>query len=496
MKEYTFKHSARSYYDIYTPLAQAYPAAPTWLFKEMAGLFDYQSELMNRIALDILYPSTRESAYAFAARCDYNPSEAGGSSTDLTVTLSSAMAYTIYAGHKFSGVSLSTGLYVMFEATADASSGGTDTITVPVIQKEQKETIELSPISETIEFMNIAVPYFPYILKDTFILKVADIEWTRVDNFDLSDATDTHYVLLYQSSGKVRVLFGNGTTGIIPTLNSSVTAKFAITNGLSGTLSIGEIDHDEDSDSLITEVTNAVEATGGIDPESVSSIIRGSRQNARLRDAVWSKEDVEIASLKSMPSIIKAWAIPGIGEASVQLIPNGGGDPSMYIPDVEADVQALTVFGSMPITGLIPNYVITNISVTVTTRTGFDPVTVQNGVAFAMSLISSSFDIQILESYIDNGINTCREESINVFYGYGFVEADNNMLEYIINQWNSLLGTKEYRSWGDPLEVGDIWIMGNSLYDYGADVFNVISPTVNTITASDEIINTGTVTVA
>ena len=68
-------------------------------------------------------------------------------------------------------------------------------------------------------------------------------------------------------------------------------------------------------------------------------------------------------------------------------------------------------------------------------------------------------------------------------------------LEYIINKWQTLLGDREYREWDQDMEVGDLWIIGNSLYDYGVDLFSLTSPTTNTAVASDEIIDTGVVTV-
>ena len=135
-----FKHNSRSYFDVYNALVQAYPNKPTWMFKEMGGLFDFQSELQNRIATDILYPQTRESAYSFAARCDYAPSEASAATSELTITLTGAMAKTIDIGDQFGGISTATGKVVIFEVTAATTSSGTDTVSaVPVIQRKKED---------------------------------------------------------------------------------------------------------------------------------------------------------------------------------------------------------------------------------------------------------------------------------------------------------------------------------------------------------------------
>src|SRR5574343_691958 len=90
-----YKHNSRSFYDVYNALVTAYPRKPTWVWNEMAALFDFQSELMNRIATDIMYPITRESAYAFAQKCGYTPIGADGATDTLTITLNASMTKTL-----------------------------------------------------------------------------------------------------------------------------------------------------------------------------------------------------------------------------------------------------------------------------------------------------------------------------------------------------------------------------------------------------------------
>jgi hypothetical protein len=150
----------------------------------------------------------------------------------------------------------------------------------------------------------------------------------------------------------------------------------------------------------------------------------------------------------------------------------------------------------MPITVLAATEVPVNITATVTVRTGFVAATVQNLTEFALTMATCSFDNQIIEYYQDNGIDACRTTLINSYWAWAFTEEDNPALEYILDKWIALLGTREYREWGQDLEVGDLWIMGNSLYDYGLDIFALTAPTVNVAAAASEIISTGTVAVS
>lgn len=490
-----YKHSTRSYWDAYNAFIAAYPRKPTWMFKEMSGMIDHQSEVMNRIATDILYPITRESAYAFAASCDYDPTEADGATDTLTITLNSAMAKTLPIGYQVGGISTTTGKMVTYELTAVGDSGSTATITVAAKQQKTYSNKVLFSIDSDDDFSDYPVDGYTNIIKSSMSLVIDGNTWTRVDYFDDSISTDKHFIMIFQSSGKVRIGFGDGTTGAKPTLGSTVYGTFATTFGVTGQMNAGEITINLGNDADISTISNAGSA-GGNDSETISSIIRNARGSVRLRDMVWSQEDLEVAARSSSSSIQKALGIPGIGAASIHIIASGGGDPSALLAPTAAYVQALTQFGSMPITVLAATEVPVNITATVTVRTGFVAATVQNLTEFALTMATCSFDNQIIEYYQDNGIDACRTALINVYWAWAFTEEDNTALEYILDKWIALLGAREYREWGQDLEIGDLWIMGNSLYDFGADIFALTAPTVNVAAAASEIISTGTVAVS
>jgi hypothetical protein len=490
-----YKHNSRSFFDVYNALVQAYPRKPTWLFQEMAGLFDFQSELMNRIATDILYPQTRESAYAFAASCDYYPSEAEGAAITVTFTLNSAMSKLLLKGYQISGISPSTGKMVYYEIEEDAGSGGTDTIIVDARQQRTSTDIPLFSIKDSQDFKDYPVDGYTNIVRNSFSLKIEDQIWTRVDNFDTSLPTSRHFMLIYQSSGKVRVRFGDNKTGLKPTVNSTVFGTFAVTQGAAGKMDANTVTINAGNDGSIKSITHPG-SEGGMDPEPVSSIIKSARDNVRLREIVWSKEDLEIAAKASDPRVLKALGFPGEGTAAIHIVPAGGGVPSAGLLSImENYVEARTQFGSLPIVGVVPAYVPINVTATTTVRSGFDPVTVQNLVNFALIMTVAANDNEMIEYYEGFGIDLCRTNIINPLFGLGFVEADNPALEYIIQKWISVLGEREYREWGQALEIGELWVMGDSLYVYGSDIFSLVSPTSNVPVTNSEIIAKGTIVV-
>lgn len=494
-----FKHTSRSYHDVYNAFVVAYPRKPTWIFQEMSGLFDFQSELMNRIASDILYPQTRESAYSFAASCDYTPVEADGATDTLTLNLTGAIAKTLAIGYQVGGFSLATGRLLYFETTAVGNSGGGASITVACKQKRTYSNIDLGVVNSAEVFSDYPVDGYANIIKSSFTLEVDGTAWTRVENFDNSLPTSKHFILLFQSSGKVRVQFGDGSTGLIPVLNSRLVASFATTEGTNGRLDAGEITLNIGADPDISAVTNTG-TSGGNDAESVASIIRNARANNRLREIVWSKEDLEIAARMTSSSVQKALGVPGLGTASIYIVPSGGGNPGApLLAEVETFVKAKTQFGNLPIVALVPNYIEIDISAEITVRSGYVEATVQNLCKFALQMVACEFDIQVLEYWDDHGIDECRQNIINVLFSHTFVEDDNDALEFILGRWRKLLGAnptyREYREWGQDLEVGDLWIMGDDLIDYGVDIFRLTSPVVNRTVADDEIVSVGTVTV-
>lgn len=496
MIENIFKHNSRSYFDLYNAYISAYPRKPTWMFKEMSGLFDFSSELMNRIATDILYPQTRESAYAFAARCDYSPVEADGATDTMTITLSSAKIKTLDKGYQVGGVSSVTGRMVLFELIADALSGGTDTITAYVKQVESVTNRAIATIDNTDDFADYPIDGFQNIIKASVELTINALAWTRVDNFDDSIGTDRHFTVIYQSSGRCRVGFGNGSTGAKPPQGSFIYADFETTEGLNGKMDAGEININIGADSDISVVTNAG-TSGGNNPESIAAIIRNARANARLRTLVWSKEDLETAALKASSSVVKALGIPKTGTAVIHIIASGGSQPVGGALETIVDdyVTALTQFGVMPITVTDAVYSAPAISSTITVRDDYVSATVQDLTEFALTLASVAYDNEVTEYYQENGIALCRTAVINVLWGWAFTADEEDALEFIVNKWITLLGTRDYREWGQALEIGDLWIMGNSLYNFGVDVFDMVSPLADTTPIATAIINSASVTV-
>ncbi len=491
-----FNHNARSYFDVYNAFKTHYPNKPDWLFTEFSGGFEFMSELQNRIAWDIMNPVTRESAYFFASMCDYDPVEADGHVGTATITLNSAMAKTLSTGYQLSGLSSATNELLIYELTSDASSGGTDTITASVKQKLSYTDINIGDIESIEDFLEMSMTGYLNIIKSSISLTINSLTWTRVDNFDNSLSTDRHFIVLYQSNGKATLLFGDDVNGAIPPLGYAVLASFEITKGLSGLLEIGELNINQGGDTDISSVTNAAATSDGVDSEGVTSIVRNARANVRLKNMIWSIEDIGIAAVQ-VSGVLKAQGVAGLGEFSCYIVPEGGGAPSTALKNsVDTHVTSLTQFGIVPVTVNDPVYVTTNITATATVRSGFVSATVKNLCEFALTLVATAIDYEIMSYYFDYGIDACRTVKINTIWSWAFTSSENDALEYIINTWQDLLGTRDFREFGQDCEVGNLWQIADSLYSYGLDIFSLTSPTSNVSVGATEIHTEGTVTVS
>lgn len=491
----------REYNDFLNFYKDKYPNLPDHLFKDVSWDLSDLSELINIISTDIMYPQSRFAAYAFASRCDYTPTEADGATCTLTITLKSAMAKTLPVGYKVSGTSSISGESVIYELTAIGDSGGTNTITVDAKQQITYTNKSLGSISGTADWSKYWINNYLNIIKDSVSLVIGGNTYTRVDNFDASGPTDRNFILYYNSDGRCLFELGDGITGAKPNNNDAIFATFAISMGTLGKVASGDLNVNLDNDSDILSITNTA-SNGGNDSETVNSIIRNSQANVRLRDGIFTVQDVvtyAVSKSSLAAKIVKAHAIPGtgssLGTANVDIITN---DLVNLTPtektNLDAEMKAATFFSVIPIYSQDPNYLNATINVRVSALVGYDATLVRNLCKFALQLTSSPIDNYVIDYYQTYGIDQTRTNVINVTFGHTFTSAENSALSFIIDEWILLLHGLDGREYGMKLELADLYNMVNELYDYGFDEMIIDSPVTNLYPTVDQIIK-GTVTV-
>lgn len=117
------------------------------------------------------------------------------------------------------------------------------------------------------------------VLNSSIVLQVnegsGNVTWTLVDSFFSSDSNDENYTIEVQSTDKVRITFGDGVNGKVPSLNSIITTFYVQGGGSSGNIGRNTITKiassisDRGGTTVSLTVNNPNQASGGSDKESL-----------------------------------------------------------------------------------------------------------------------------------------------------------------------------------------------------------------------------------
>ena len=111
---------------------------------------------------------------------------------------------------------------------------------------------------------------------------VDEIVWVSVASFVASQASDRHYMVEHGADGRVEVIFGDGSFGLVPSVSarSNVRVSYLISSGSSGNVGPGAIrtilDNvtDVSGQKVSLTVINTTAATGGTGREDIEHIRR------------------------------------------------------------------------------------------------------------------------------------------------------------------------------------------------------------------------------
>jgi len=97
-------------------------------------------------------------------------------------------------------------------------------------------------------------------------------EWTLVENFVNSSATDTDFVVITDKDSKATIITGAGSAGLIPTIGSTMKATYRVDGGKDTNIPASKIINFDTSLTFISSVTNELLATGGTDKETLEEL--------------------------------------------------------------------------------------------------------------------------------------------------------------------------------------------------------------------------------
>jgi hypothetical protein len=306
------------------------------LIEAFAYMGDMISYYIDRNANEALITTAtqRDSVINIAQTYGYIPAGYRQAFTLLTVSNTSATAVSIPAGTVVSGdiVSGDTVTTVYFTTDSDISvdpqvgqTPGTETVSalegryVTIVSDNSNTYGELIGTSTGLPNMSFELGEVPSVDGTTELyVQDGDIysKWTQVQHLLDNGPTDLVYQVNTDADNNVIILFGDGVSGVIPTIHSEIRVNYMVGGGL-----IGNVPSDTLVDlvyvpglstnqttalqSIIT-VTNADPAIGGSDPETTNQIRVSAPASLRAANRAVTLQDYADLSL----------SVSGVGKAN------------------------------------------------------------------------------------------------------------------------------------------------------------------------------------
>jgi len=350
-------YTSRDYYALKQELiARVKRVVPEWngadgsdfglaLVEAFAYMGDMASYYIDRIANEgfLATATQRSSILALAEVYGYSPTGYSNADLTLTFTNNSSSAVELPAGVRVTadvtvGTSVKTVTFTTYtsvsvpayasgaagQATVAAYEGAVNTVESGSVygaiigtsdgSSEQRFTIYDDPVvSNSVEvYVQSGVSYK---------------KWTQVKHLLDYGPADSVYSVVIDKDNVVSVVFGDGISGAIPTLQAVIRAKYIVGGGTIGNISTSLVDSISYIPGLTSNqtaalsgnvsVTNTVTGVGGQDPESSSSIRANAPLFLRAQNRAVTLEDFENLAL-SVDNCGKAKAV-STGYTSVTL---------------------------------------------------------------------------------------------------------------------------------------------------------------------------------
>jgi hypothetical protein len=353
------------------------------LIEAFAYMGDLISYYIDRNANESLITTAtqRDSVINIAQTYGYIPAGYRQAFTILTFSNTSAGAVTIPAGTVVSGdvvsgdivttVYFTTDSDVIIDPQVDETPGAENVSAlegryVTIVSDNANTYGELIGTSTGLPNMSFELGEVPSVDGTTELyVQDGDVysKWTQVQHLLDNGPTDLVYQVNTDANNSVFITFGDGVSGVIPTIHSEIRANYMVGGGL-----IGNVPSDTLVDiiyvpglstnettalqSIIT-VTNNASALGGSDPETTNQIrvsapasLRTSNRAVTLQDyadlsisvsgigkanasaEIWTSVNVYIAPSRSS---VDADLAPGLDDL---------GDPTIEYDRLKADVEA------------------------------------------------------------------------------------------------------------------------------------------------------------
>lgn len=419
----TFDYTSRDYASIYADLLNRIPNyLPEWTSRSQTDfglvllqMFAYVGDILgyyeDRIAGEaFLQTATQpQSILNIAAMLDYQPTQTVGAVATLQITISNAVVgpYTIPMGTQFQTLASAITPPVIFETntaltiaganSATPSVTGTVVATQGVTQTNEQVGTSSGNINQSFQ-----LKYNPVIEGSLTVyvdLGTGPVAWTFAQHLIDWGPSDHVYTTFVAPNNVTYIIFGDNVNGLVPPLGSPITATYRVGVGAKGNVGANTIVQPVTALIGVVGITNPNAASGGSDPETLSSIAAHAPVALKSLNRAVTVDDLEALALQ-VPGVEWASAV----EATYQLVnlyisPFGGGNPSSTLIANVLNYLNPLVMANTTVTIQNPVYVPINITVAVVAYPQFGnsatQVLVKNAIGALLAQTNTGFGYRV-----------------------------------------------------------------------------------------------------
>jgi hypothetical protein len=206
------------------------------------------------------------------------------------------------------------------------------------------------------------------VIKEQGETKEVWVRWHEVKNFTFSVPLSRHYML---DRAQGQIIFGDGVRGMIPPNRKNIVARqYKSGGGTRGDVEAGTISSLKKAIPNIESVINHVPSSGGLDHETIESIITYGPERIKNRNRAVTKEDFEWLALEASQYVARAKCLSEDGKITIIIVPKYGDDtpfPDAGLLDlVEKYLKKrafVTIVDRIEVVG--PDYKIINVNIKV-----------------------------------------------------------------------------------------------------------------------------------
>lgn len=401
-------------------LARAAATVPEWTDRDPADfgmvlvdLWAYMGDILHYyvdLAAQEAFVETatqRESVLAYANLFDYTPNYREAASATVTVANSGTSDYVVASGTEFIAEYDNRFYYFYTDGDSTVPAGGTQSVVVyegEYIDEEVLTTSASGGISQRYVLRNENV--IPSSVRVVVYEDVASPdEWQLVDNLYTVDSGTGAFSVYVNANDEVEVVFGTRLNGRIPPTGVRIIARYATSSGEGGNIPANLIDTFRSAVSSEITIQSSTSATGGVDPESISSMKSSIQSVTRAQDRAVTLNDYADITLSS-PGVFKSAASYDSGTSTVTVYP---------VPYV-ADYTSYSTYSIA-----VPTTMQDEVTALLTEKTMVG-VNVDSATSITLDRVDIVADVKVDDRYVASWVEADVESAIDELFTFDAVE--------------------------------------------------------------------------